>query len=104
MSQPDYKLSLSKKAQEDFEGILLYTLQAWGEEQMYSYRDDILNTTLDGLKKQPHIGHKRPDLSKRHRVLAAGQHVIVYQLIDKDIFVSRILHSRMDFVQKLSED
>ena len=47
MSHPEYKLSLSKKAQEDFEDILLYTLQAWGEEQMYVYRDDILNPAVD---------------------------------------------------------
>ena len=62
MSYPEYKLSLSKKAQEDLEDILLYTLQAWGKEQMYAYRDDVLNIALEELQKQPHIGHKRPDI------------------------------------------
>jgi len=103
MSHTEYKLSLSKKAQEDFEDILLYTIEVWGEEQMYVYRDDILNTALEELQKQPHIGHARPDLSDQHRAFIAGRHVIVYQLIDKNVFVSRILHSRMDFVQRLSE-
>jgi len=65
MSQPNCKLNLSRKAQEDFEDILLYTLQTWGEEQMYYYRDDVINTALEKLQKQPHIGHRRPDLSNK---------------------------------------
>lgn len=105
MSQSNYKLSLSNKATEDIKDILLYTLQVWGEEQMCSYREDILDASFKVLQKQPHIGHKRPDLSDKHRSFIAGQHVIVYQLIESNIFISRILHGNMDFLsQRLFED
>lgn len=68
---------------------------------MYFYRDDILNTALEDLQKQPHIGHKRPDLSDQHRALVAGRHIIVYQLIGESVFVSRILHRNMDFIRQM---
>lgn len=103
MSLTDYKLNFSEKAEEDFEDILLYTLETWGEAQMLSYRDEVLNPALEKLQKQPYLGYKRPDLSDRHRALSAGQHVIVYQLKGEDIFISRILHNKMDFPQHAKE-
>ena len=104
MSSPsNYKVHLSPQAETDIEDILHYTYQAYGEEQEGKYYN-ILCDALDLIESNPFAGHKRPDLSDKHRSLTAGQHVIVYQVIKQEIFVSRILHSRMDFPRRLPLD
>ena len=65
---------------------------------------NILCDALDLIESNPFAGHKRLDLSDKHRSLAAGQHVIVYQVIEQKIFISRILHSRMDFIRQLPNE
>jgi toxin ParE1/3/4 len=96
MSSPSkYKVYLSPQAESDIEDILHYTYQTYGEEQEGKYYN-ILCDALDLIESNPFAGHKRPDLSDRHRSLTAGQHVIVYQVVKQEIFISRILHSRMD--------
>jgi plasmid stabilization system protein ParE len=104
MSSPSkYKLYLSPQAETDIEDILHYTYQTYGEEQEGKYYN-ILCDALDLIESNPFAGHKRPDLSERHRSLTAGQHVIVYQVSEPKIFVSRILHSRMDFIRQLPNE
>lgn len=86
---------LSPQAEEDFADILQFTLETWGETQMYAYRV-ILDQALSTLQQHPLIGHPRPELSPTHRVFPAGRHIIVYRPGDAAVFVSRILHGRMD--------
>lgn len=100
MSPPDLPLILSTQAEEDFADILQYTLETWGETQVYAYRE-VIDKALLTIQSHPQIGHCRTELSAEHRVFPAGQHVIVYRISDIAIYVSRILHVRMDLGQHL---
>ena len=95
MSLPDLPVILSPQAEEDFADILQYTLETWGEAQFYAYRA-VLDKALLTIQQHPQIGHDRPELSAAHRVFPAGQHLIIYRASDAAVYVSRILHGRMD--------
>jgi toxin ParE1/3/4 len=56
----------------------------------------ILNKALLAIQQYPQISHARPELSTAHRLFPAGRYIIVYQVRDNIVYVSRILHERMD--------
>lgn len=89
------RIELSEHAQSDFENILRYTLYAWGEPQMHRY-EALLTEALEAICQYPESGAARSGLSRKHRVKAAGRHVIVYAVQERAVYVSRILHARMD--------
>lgn len=95
MSYPELRLLLAPQAEEDFADILQYTLKTWGEAQFLAYRN-LLDKALLTLLENPRIGALRPEISKEHRALPTGNHIIVYRVTDSAILVSRILHARMD--------
>lgn len=95
MSRDKLPIILSPKAEEDFADILQYTFQTWGEKQMYVYRA-VIDKALLTIQQNPDIGQQRPEISKSHRSFPAGQHVIFYRSDQLAIYVSRILHERMD--------
>jgi toxin ParE1/3/4 len=96
----DVALILSPQAEEDFTDILQYTLDTWGEAQTYAYRA-ILDKALLAIQQYPQIGHIRPELSAAHRLFPAGRHIIVYRVKDNVVYVSRILHERMDITRHI---
>ncbi|WP_374090898.1 type II toxin-antitoxin system RelE/ParE family toxin [Methylomicrobium lacus] len=75
-----------------------YTLDTWGETQTYAYRA-ILDKALLAIQQYPQIGHVRPELSAAHRLFPASRHIIVYRVKDNAVYVSRILHERMDITR-----
>ncbi|MCX7108589.1 MAG: type II toxin-antitoxin system RelE/ParE family toxin [Proteobacteria bacterium] len=95
MSLPDVPVILSPQAEEDFADILQYTLEMWGEAQVYTYRA-VLDKALLTIQQHPQIGHDCPELSAAHRIFPAGRHLIIYRVGDATVLVSRILHERMD--------
>lgn len=95
MSQDERSIILSPQAEQDFVGILQYTFQTWGEQQMNIYRA-VIDKALLTIRQNPEIGHRRPELSKNHRSFPAGRHVIFYRVASNRLYVSRILHERMD--------
>lgn len=100
MLHSDAVLILSPQAEEDFADILQYTLETWGEVQTYAYRD-ILDKALLAIQQYPQIGHVRSEFSPAHRLFPAGRHIIVYRLRDNAVYVSRILHERMDITRRI---
>jgi toxin ParE1/3/4 len=100
MSPPDVPVILAPQAEDDFADILQYTLETWGEAQAYAYRA-VLDQALVTIQHYPQIGHSRPELSVSHRVFPAGRHLIVYRVSDAAVYVSRILHERMDLARHL---
>jgi len=95
MSRDKLSIILSPKAEEDFADILQYTFETWSEKQMYVYRA-VIDKALLTIQQNPEIGYQRPEISKNHRSFPAGQHVIFYRSDQHAIYVSRILHERMD--------
>ena len=100
MSHPNLPLILSPQAEEDFADILQYTLETWGEAQVYAYRE-VLDKTLQTIQENPYIGSNRPELSSQHLIFPAGEHLIIYQVSDIAVTVSRILYRGMDIGQHL---
>ncbi|HEX9198927.1 MAG TPA: type II toxin-antitoxin system RelE/ParE family toxin [Acidobacteriaceae bacterium] len=82
---------LTRKARTDYAEILLYTIDAWGEEQAERY----LALLLDGfdlLAQNPGIGRPCNRLAPRLRRFEQGKHVIFYKPDRNGIIVSRVLH------------
>jgi len=97
MSSPDFTLELSERAQLDFQDILSYTLQTWGEEQLVKYRD-LIASSFTVLTKNPESG--RGDIIP-YRRYTAGQHFIFYRIEGTTVIIVRILHRRSDFLRHL---
>jgi toxin ParE1/3/4 len=102
MSSPPerYTLHLSRQAERDLEGILQYTYETYGDGQRHMYAA-ALDHALATITGNPDLGHRRPDLSDRHRAFTVEQHVVVYTVSGQRINVARVLHGRMDFVQHI---
>ena len=99
MSSPErYTLHLSRQAERDIESILQYTYETYGEGQRQIYAA-ALDRALATITGNPGLGHRRPDLSDRHRAFTVEQHVVVYTVSGQRINVARILHGRMDFTR-----
>lgn len=88
------KWKLTRKAQSDFAGILIYTKNTWGEEQAERYLAGLLNG-LDLITQEPGIGRSCGRLGSGLRRFERGKHVIFYKPDRNGILVSRILHQRM---------
>ena len=102
MSNHEFALSLSPRAEEDFADILQYTFETWGKNQVLVYRA-VLDKALRTIQQNPEIGQLRPELSPKHRTFPAGRHIIIYRTAPNAVLVSRILHERMDRARHLQE-
>ena len=100
MSLLDVQVILSPQAEDDFADILQYTIETWGEAQAYVYRA-LIDKALLTIQRHPQIGHSRPEISVEHLIFPAGQHLIIYRASDAAVYVSRILHERMDIGRHL---
>jgi plasmid stabilization system protein ParE len=84
----------------DIEGILQYAYETYGDGQRYIYAT-ALDHALATITGNPGLGHRRPDLSDRHRAFNVEQHVVVYTVSGQRINVARVLHGRMDFARRI---
>ena len=101
MSSPErYTLRLSRQAEQDIESILQYTYETYGERQQQRYAA-ALHAALETITGNPGLGHRRLDLSARHRAFPVEQHVVVYTVSGRTVHVARILHGRMDFTRRV---
>ena len=93
-----YSFIVSPEAQADVCDILQYTFEEWGLEQAEKYKR-VLDKAFLVINHSPQIGHRRPDIPSEYRAFQAGQHVIVFRIKEKTIYVVRVLHGCMDFTQ-----
>ena len=100
MSARKRPVSLTRRALQDFEEILIYSYRQWGETQRDRYAHDI-NRALTIIGDNPHVGRARDDLPSGYRAFPVEQHVIVYRVTARAVSVLRIVHSRMDIGQAL---
>lgn len=96
MSSPSkYKLIITEPAEGDLYSIAAYTRNQWGEEQARKYNNQIF-LTLSEILDDPINSRKRygvPDVIKGRK---SGQHVIFYRIVEREIFIMRVLHQSMD--------
>ncbi len=82
------------EAKEDLEGIVSYTRDKWGRDQVVKYLDGLKSKAVI-LVEHPAIGN---DVSEYYRGLRATpyqSHMIYYVEQNKQIIIVRILHKSM---------
>ena len=91
---------LSPLAEQDLEGIWLYTRERWSAEQADLYYHSIISAIegllTGGLIPQP------ADVLPRYLKFKVGRHVIYFKKSEDYLDVIRILHERMDVKNYLS--
>jgi toxin ParE1/3/4 len=96
MSAPKYQLVITKPAEADITDILSYTLEVWGDKQLVIYQD-ALDDAFRTLNDTPKIGRSRYG----YLVYPVKEHKIFYHLEENTVYISRILHKRMDAMRHL---
>ncbi len=91
---------LSRKAQEDIEGIYIYSYENFGEEQADIYYNG-LERSLRLLGDSPMYGRPAAEYAPELRRLEYGSHVIFYLPEERMAFIVRVLHGSMDPGQHL---
>lgn len=97
----DYRLS--KDADADLEGIIIYTIETFGFVQAELYRLS-LESGFQRLARDLRIGRRFETRLGAFRKYSCESHVIFYVEDDKGILIVRILHSAMDFVRHLPKE
>ncbi len=100
---PADTLHLSLEAEDDIRDILKYTLETYGEHQLTVYQEK-LNKGLATLLHNPGIGHKRPDLPPEYDAYPVGEHILIFRVKEKTIYIVRVLHGRMGFHRVFKPD
>ena len=97
---PKYKLS--KRAVKDLSGIWRYTLETWSREQADKYVNGLLGA-MDNISKAPaSMGSTYEHVRTGYRKYLWKKHMIFYQIKDDgSVFISRVLHEKMDFDRHL---
>lgn len=94
-----YHLEILSPAWQDLNNIADYHLQMAGIISAKKVTDCIMDT-LDKLQRFPLIGalHSDTVLAKmQYRKIRCGDYVCVYRLIEKTVFVYRIVHGATDY-------
>jgi toxin ParE1/3/4 len=100
MSHPSRALSLTPRAEQDYDDILLYGRQTWGMEQTLRYKSD-LDRAIERLGEFPEISRTHDRYFEGCRIRSVGSHVLYYRILDDEIQVVRILHKRADPSRKV---
>ena len=89
----DYRLS--RLAESDLAGIAEFTIRRFGIDKAREYRDS-LKLCFDRLANNKRMGRRAEQLAPGLRYFEHQAHIIFYTFDEKELFVVRILHSRMD--------
>lgn len=95
------RFTLTPAARTDLDEIWCYTSDRWSEEQAERYTGEIVEACHDlaGRRRQ---GRSIDDIRRGYFKLAVGSHLLVYRLTqDGNFDIVRILHQRMDVVDRL---
>jgi toxin ParE1/3/4 len=94
---------LTRKAVEDLSKIWDYTFEVWSEAQADKYYFMIIDSCQE-LADNKVSGKFYPEVQDEILGYKIGQHIIFYRHVKGDkIEVARILHSRMDLKNRLTE-
>jgi toxin ParE1/3/4 len=97
----NYKLT--NKAVEDLEKIWDYTFERWSEQQADKYYA-LLIDSCHIIGENPSIGKNYFGVTTELFGLKTNRHIIFYRkLTDKPIEITRILHERMDLLNRIND-
>ena len=95
----EYRVELLPSAWQDIDRIADYHLRMVGAASAERITDRILDT-LEQLQDFPLMGVIHPDASlarMEYRKILCGDYVCIYRLIEKTVFVYRIVHGSTDY-------
>lgn len=95
-----FDVHVAPSARKDLKGIEAYTAEKWGERRCDQYMSKLAKR-IRALAHSPRMGVVRKDLRGGNRTLIAGEHLIIYNIVDRRIHISRVLHQSMDIDRKL---
>ncbi|WP_126358276.1 type II toxin-antitoxin system RelE/ParE family toxin [Cedecea lapagei] len=72
-----------------------YTWRNFGEQQADDYTEAMENV-LDSIVRSPLMGWEYPEIDENIRRVDYRLHAIFYRKREKDIFILRILHQKME--------
>ncbi len=93
------KLNFSALAKQDIEEIFEYTINIFGNRKADEY-STFLFAEIQMLQINPKIGHGRKDIPLGCLAWPFEQHIIIYEIWENCIFINRILHSKMNFLEQ----
>ena len=90
------KYTYSKRAERDLIQIYKDTAKEWGVLQADEYNRK-LQKTITLLADHPNAGQRCDEIKTGCRRFQCEKHLFLYRKRKADIFVIRILHTRMDY-------
>lgn len=97
----DYELT--KKANEDLDGIWGYTYEEWGETQADKYYFELVDC-CQFLAENQNFGKNYKEIFETLFGYRINRHIIFYQRINSTkILIVRILHDAMDLKNRILE-
>jgi toxin ParE1/3/4 len=97
------KYSITNKAVDDLTKIWDYTYEVWSENQADKYYTELLGD-CQLLAENQNYGKNYDEISMEIFGYKSGQHIIFYRILsEKEIEITRFLHSRMDLKNRIQE-
>lgn len=97
------KFKFTNNAVKDLSDIWTYTFDTWSESQADKYYRLIINA-CSAISRKPQIGKVYPEIYPDLKGKIISKHIIFYRVLeDQSIEITRILHERMDFKNKLKK-
>ncbi len=94
---------LTHKAVDDLTKIWDYTIEKWSEQQADKYYTLLLDS-CQAIADNPDLGKNYFGINTDLFGLKTNRHIIFYRkLVDKPIEITRILHERMDWQNRLND-
>ena len=91
-------IRLTKPAQHDIYRIAVEGLERFGAHQLAKYEVG-LNNRLLFLSDYPHAATEHREYNPPVRIYPYEAHIIIFEVIDGDVVVLRICHSREDWTR-----
>ncbi len=88
------KIEKQGDAEEDLEGIWLYSFKKWGEKQADDYYDELIKG-MDLIVSYPEIGVSCDDIREGYRCFRIKYHDVYYKITPSHIVIIRVLHESM---------
>jgi len=97
---PKLNLSIRPLAHQDLLDIWGYTNTRWGEAKADKYLL-ALEKVMHDLTSLPSLGRPIDSVKKQCRLIHHNQHLIIYQILQNEISIIRVLHERMNVIEIL---
>ncbi|NDV58729.1 type II toxin-antitoxin system RelE/ParE family toxin [Bacteroides sp. 519] len=94
--------SISEEALKDIDNIWLYTVENWSVEQADRYYNLILNE-IEYISENFESGRSFEHIRKGYRYSKVKSHLIFYKKSSEGVEIIRVLHQKMDIVNRLND-